>query len=445
MSDLESIEALLKEQHQEHVTKFWPELDDSKKEELYNELNNIDWVKINDLKRVYIEKQPQESDTEACQNTRQIDDELIEALPQQVRESAQDNPETLKKYREEGLLRIGEGKVAAILLAGGQGTRLGVDHPKGMFDVGCGKTLFQIQAERILELNRPTEMATGQKARIVWYIMTSEATESQTREFFEQKNYFGLDAQDVVFFEQNTLPCFSFDGKILLSQKHKIATSPDGNGGLYDALRKHEIIKDMEERGIEYVHVYCVDNILVRVCDPMFVGYCINKQVDAGAKIVQKKEPTESVGIICRVSGQYKVIEYSEVSESISHQRDESTGRLVYDAGNICDHFFKVSFLRDVCYNKSGLRHHVAIKKIPYVDLDTGDLIKPTEPNGVKLEKFIFDVFEFTQEFAVWEVNRELEFSPLKNASGSAKDNPITALKALQRLNELKETGALNY
>ena len=280
-----------------------------------------------------------------------------------------------------------------MLLAGGQGTRLGSSLPKGMFDLGLAshKTLFQIQAERIYRLQK---MAGKSQAIIPWYIMASEHTLNSTIEFFKKNSYFGLDEKNIMFFEQDNIPCFTLDGKIILKQMFKLARAPNGNGGLYEAISKKGILNDMQQRGIHHIHAYCVDNILVKVADPVFIGYCATKNVECGAKAVEKMNPNEAVGVICKVGGRYQVVEYSELSEEISQQRG-ADGRLMFNAGNICNHYFTLKFLREkVRYDE--LPYHLAKKKIPYVDGE-GRPIQPDKPNGIKLEKFIFDVFRFVE------------------------------------------------
>ncbi|XP_054704798.1 UDP-N-acetylhexosamine pyrophosphorylase-like protein 1 isoform X2 [Grus americana] len=262
-------------------------------------------------------------------------DGRMEPLPARLLGSVRrSDPAALERWEAEGLHQISQNKVAVLLLAGGQGTRLGVSYPKGMYNVGLpsGKTLYQIQAERI----RKVEQLAGQrhhcKCTIPWYIMTSEFTLGPTEEFFVEHDYFNLDRSNVVMFEQRMLPAVTFDGKAILEEKGKIAMAPDGNGGLYCALVDNKILDDMKQRGI------------------------------------QKYEPQ--------------------------------------------------------------LRHHVAIKKVPYID-EEGNLVKPLKPNGIKLEKFVFDVFQFSKNFVAFEVVREEEFSPLKNADTADKDTPTTARQAL--------------
>lgn len=424
---MESLKEQLNSLNQDHVFKFYEELSPEERSKLVDELNEIDWEHLCQVYREQVQVKQSK-----------IEDDLLKPLLEDCIEgTSRCEHKLIEKYRTIGMTCIGQGKVAALLLAGGQGTRLGVDYPKGMYDVGINKSLFQLQAERILKLSEPLEMATGQKNQIIWYIMTSESTMDMTRDYFEAHNYFGLDKNAVIFFEQNTLPCFDLrDGKVLMAAKNKLCRSPDGNGGLYEALHKKGIIDHMLSHGVEFVHAYCVDNILVRVCDPTFMGYCISKLVDAGAKVVEKVIPNEAVGTICKVKDKFKVIEYSEISDLVAQKRDE-LGKLVFNAGNICEHFFRVDFLNSIKADKR-LPYHIARKKIPHISLATGELVKPSEPNGVKLEKFVFDVFEFTDKFAAWEVRREDEFSPLKNGEGSEKDNPTTALKALKRAYELK-------
>lgn len=433
-----SFKPILESVGQEHLLKFYEDLDEERRKILEGDIASINWEELNS---VYKDQVLTRLDGSKLRPVAKIDENLLQPLPSDhVGGTERLSSEELDRCRSIGLRCIEEGKVAALLLAGGQGTRLGVNFPKGMFDIGLGskKSLFQLQAERIKEMQDTSAgvIGAGASNQIIWYIMTSETTMERTKSFFKEHNHFGLNPTNVVFFEQNTIPCLAFNGKVFLGDKHRIARSPNGNGGLYEALHQRNIIEHMLAHNVEFVHVYCVDNVLVRVCDPTFVGYCIDKKADAGAKVVEKKSPNESVGTICKVGNQFKVIEYSEISDMIASKRDPETGKLSFSAGNICEHFFRVDFLRSIGGDRQ-LRYHLAIKKIPFVSLETGERVEPDEPNGIKLEKFIFDVFERTDKFVAWEVVREDEFSPLKNADGTERDNPTTARKALLRAYEL--------
>lgn len=322
-------------------------------------------------------------------------------------------------------------------MAGGQGTRLGFAHPKGMFDVGLPshKSLFRIQGERIRKLQELAKKLTGKDGQITWYIMTSEHTMAPTKAYFKENDFFGLRDEDIVMFEQGSLPCFDFNGNILLDEKHHISKAPDGNGGLYRALRDTGILADMNRRGVKYLHAHSVDNILIKVADPIFVGYCVKQNADCAAKVVEKSHPNEPVGVVCVVDGKYQVVEYSEITQKTAEMRN-SDGRLTFSAGNICNHFFSTDFLNKIgsTYEKE-LKLHVAQKKIPFVD-NSGKRIQPEKPNGIKIEKFVFDVFEFAENFVTVEVPRDEEFSALKNADSAGKDCATTARNDIYNLHK---------
>lgn len=415
--------------NQEHLLTFWSQLSESERSELEDDISRLD---LSELREFFqrATKEMEKSDSGELQ-IKPIPDSKSIVLSELA-------PDTFNNYELEGLRQISQGHVGVLLMAGGQGTRLGFAHPKGMYDVGLpsGKSLFQIQAERIRTLQRLAYDATGVEGRIGWYIMTSEHTMEPTRNYFEEHKYFGLHKEDVVFFEQGCLPCFDFEGRILLDAPNRVAKAPDGNGGIYRALRDNHILKDFRRRGITYVHAHSVDNILIKVADPLFVGCCSLKNADCGVKVVEKVAPAEAVGVVCIVDEKYQVVEYSELPKKTSEMR-RSDGKLMFNAGNICNHMFSVDFLEKVCVNyERQLKLHVAKKKIPFVRLDTGDRMTPDKPNGIKIEKFVFDVFQFAENFLTVQVARDEEFSALKNPNSAGKDCPDTVRSDIFRLHK---------
>lgn len=434
-ADVEDLRKQLATFGQDHLLKFWPRLTVEQKAHLVADIQSIDFA---DLNHAFTETVGNR------ENNNQKLDQFLEPIPDELHEGvSRCTPAQLQGYREAGLREIAEGRVAALLLAGGQGTRLGVNYPKGMYDVGLPsrKTLYQLQGERLLKLEELAEQLTEKRGTIPWYIMTSEHTMEPTLDFFANHDFFGLQKENLRVFEQYMLPCLTQEGKIILETPWKVSKAPDGNGGLFRALRQRGILEDMSKRGIKYVHVYCVDNILVKMADPVFIGYCISKDANCAAKVVEKVVPTEAVGVVCRVGGKFQVVEYSEISSETA-QKLNPDGRLTFNAGNICNHFFTVDFLHQIGSGDKRLKHHIAQKKIPYAGED-GKTLTPLKNNGIKLEKFVFDVFVFTDKFAAWEVHREAEFSPLKNSDECAKDTPTTARHSLYALHKqyVKEAG----
>ncbi|XP_030376661.1 UDP-N-acetylhexosamine pyrophosphorylase isoform X2 [Scaptodrosophila lebanonensis] len=429
MTDYLALHARLAQVGQEHLLKFWPDITADERADLVRDIEelNLDEIKL------YFDR----ATVSLNENGIKLDDRLQPIPEGKVISIARTSPERLSAYRSEGLRHISNGHVAVLLMAGGQGTRLGFDQPKGMYDVGLQshKTLFRIQAERILKLQELAEEMHSKRGNIMWYIMTSEHTVQPTYDYFVANNFFGLEPNNVLLFEQGSLPCFEYDGRIILDEKHRVARAPDGNGGIYRAMLRQGVLEDMQQRGILYLHAHSVDNILIKVADPVFIGFCAQEKADCAAKVVEKSHPNEAVGVVAIVDGKYQVVEYSEISAKTAEMRN-SDGRLTFSAGNICNHFFTADFLQRIgkTYERE-LKLHVAKKKIPFVD-NAGKRLTPEKPNGIKIEKFVFDVFEFAQKFVAMEVPRDEEFSALKNADAAGKDCPSTARADLHRLHK---------
>jgi len=255
--------------------------------------------------------------------------------------------------------------------------------------------------------------------------MTSPVNHAETRAFFAAHGSFGLPPEDVWFFEQGTLPCLTADGRIILEAPGRLSLAPDGNGGLYPALQRSGCLERLRASGARCLHVFSVDNPLCRVADPRFVGHCLARGADCGNKSVWKATPEERVGVVAKRDGRPAVVEYSELDEERKTRRD-SGGRLVFGAGNICNHFFSVAFLIEVVVPNMPKLFHLAHKKIPFADKD-GNTVKPESNNGIKLEAFVFDVFPMSSRMAILETPREEEFAPVKNPPGAATDSPDTA------------------
>lgn len=425
--------AQLREQYEKagqgHVFTFFDGLNSAEKAQLFQQLSAFDPIRVNELADVALHPPEAPASGKAS----------LEPLPQTATASILDShPEALTQWYNEGLQLIAESRVAVVLMAGGQGTRLGSSAPKGCFDIGLPsrKSLFQIQAERIAKVQLLAEKSFGKKAVVPWYVMTSGPTHKPTEEFFQQHKYFGLDESNVHFFEQGVLPCISNEGKILLESKSRVAVAPDGNGGIYQALLTSGVREDLRKRGIKHIHTYCVDNCLVKVADPVFIGFAASKDVDIATKVVRKRNATESVGLILQKNGRPDVVEYSEIDKETAEAKDPAQPDILkFRAANIVNHYYSFRFLESIEAWSHKLPHHVARKKIPCVNIETGETIKPEKSNGIKLEQFVFDVFPLTplEKFACIEVRREDEFSPLKNARGTGEDDPDTSKRDIMQ------------
>ncbi|XP_050311535.1 UDP-N-acetylhexosamine pyrophosphorylase-like protein 1 [Anthonomus grandis grandis] len=429
MEGLEEMKKLLEECDQSHILKFWNELNEAQQKSFLGRLRTIDF------KRALEMWQKAQQDSSAPEKLTTDD---LAPINVQVERSLPHS--TIEQYRNIGLEEISKGSVAVIVLAGGQGTRLGMPYPKGMCPTGIpsGKTLFQIQAQRIQRLMELAKERTGEKGVIHWYLMTSQATHLLTEKYLQQNKFFDLNKENVTLFKQCLVPIFDLEGKIMLEERDDVALAPDGNGGIYRALHENGLLEEMEKKGIKYVHVHSVDNILIKVADPVFLGKCIQDQVDCGLKVIQKIEPTEPLGLVVKLRDQVQVVEYSELPyATASLKSPDNEQELLFNAGNICNHFFTVEFLKRVAiHHENDLKIHVAKKICIALGPDGDKMRPPLTPNCIKLEKFIFDAVSFSKNLMVWQVDRNQEFSPVKNSDFASQDNFVTAKRDLLALHK---------
>jgi UDP-N-acetylglucosamine/UDP-N-acetylgalactosamine diphosphorylase len=399
----ESVLQVLKNYNQQHLLNFWDVLDNSGRVKLLNQIEDIEFNRLaQKINRYVVNPAPA------------VLPKSFSGAPAYPAEPKTD--EQKKKYQEAiklGQELISSGKVAAFVVAGGQGTRLGFDGPKGDFAISPvkNKTLFRIFAEII--------KATGKKYGFepVWYIMTSALNHGETLEIFARDNYYSLKKEDVFFFPQGTEVNYSADGKILLAEKDEPAVSPDGHGGSLKALYKSGAVADMKDRGIEYISYFQVDNPLVNIFDPLFVGLHAMDDAQMSSKSVLKSGPLENVGNFCLADGKVTVIEYSDLADELA-QKKNPDGSLVFSMGSIAIHMINRSFV-DALNNKGfALPYHKAVKKIPYIDLQSGKKVEPDKANGIKLETFVFDALPLAEKSIILETVRSKEFAPVKNADG---------------------------
>jgi UDP-N-acetylglucosamine/UDP-N-acetylgalactosamine diphosphorylase len=357
------------------------------------------------------------------------DDSAVKPVePENVVNWTECTPEVQRPLRDLGVAAVADGKVAAVILSGGQGTRLGFAGPKGMYDMGLvsGKTIFQLHVERVAKIRALAEAASGRRPSVPIYVMTSDLNDTIIRDYFAREDYFNYPKEDIFFFEQGLEPCLTLDGKVIVESPTSLALAPDGNGGIYPALKASGAVDDMVRRGVEHLHIYGIDNVLTKALDPAFLGVCIDRRAQCGNKVVWRANKAEKVGVSTSVGGRMTVLEYSEIPAHLAEAED-AAGKLLFGAGNICNHYMSLAFLRDAVLPSMGASYHLATKKIPHLDVATGKTVTPTQVNGVKLEMFIFDVFPLAERWVVMEVARDDEFAPVKNEPGNPVDSPDTA------------------
>lgn len=407
--DIASLQTKLQQIGQQQVLRFWDELSAQGREKLKGQLESLDLEGIAQIAESKVRRNeplPMPRDIRPADAYPRVADEKHAKL----------YADALKRGRE--LLK--QGRVGAFLVAGGQGTRLGYDGPKGEYPVTPVRNapLFQVFAEQLLAHARDAGRP------IAWYIMTSDINDAATRAFFQKHHYFGYDPANIFFFQQGMMPAFSMDGKMLLAEKDSLALSPDGHGGSLRALYKSGALEDMRARGIEHLSYFQVDNPLVHCIDPLFLGLHDLTGSEMSSKTIPKAGPKEKVGNFVTGDGKLQVIEYSDLPDELAMQTNPD-GSLKFNAGSIAIHALRVSFIERL--NQGGrlnLPWHRAEKKVPFVD-DAGKLVKPDSPNAVKLEQFVFDAIPLAANAIVYTTDRSEEFSPVKNAEGV--DSPATS------------------
>jgi len=409
----------LKQHGQQHVLAFWDQLDDAGRQTLANQIEKLD---LDLIDRLYRDKSAQENWAELANRA---------VPPPAIRLNA-DNEFSADQARERGEQALSAGQFGVLLVAGGQGSRLGFDHPKGMFPIGpvSGAPLFQILIEKIV--------ARGQRHRaaIPLYLMTSPATHEETIEFLEAHGRFGLAAADLHVFCQGTMPAVdAATGQLLLAEKGELFSGPDGHGGMLAALHSSGALADIRRRGIRQLFYCQVDNPLVSMCDPAFVGYHLLARSELTTQVVRKQTPREKVGNVALIDGQLRIIEYSDLNPLPDDvvDRRQADGSPVFWAGSIAVHVFDAAFLERVAGSDAGLPFHFAKKAVPYIAAD-GNRFEPDAPNAIKFERFIFDLLPFAERGIVVEVDEATAFAPLKNASGEKFDTVETVQARLIEL-----------
>ena len=376
---------------QEHLLKYYDELSEQQKEALLTQIEETDFSVIRFV------------DAEAEMLSRGEISPLAAMQLGEIEEKKQ-------HFTDIGLEAIRAGKVGAVLLAGGMGTRLGSDSPKGVYNIGVTKDLYIFEC-LIRNLIRVTDMAGNP---IYLFVMTSDKNHEETVSFFKAHEYFGYPGEYIRFFKQEMAPAVDYNGKVFLEEKGKMATSPNGNGGWFVSMDRSKVLDIVHETGIEWLNVFAVDNVLQNIADPTFVGACIEEACMVGAKVVRKANPDEKVGVMCLEDGKPSIVEYYELTDEMRHQKDEN-GDYAYNFGVILNYLFRVSELERIMSHELPL--HRVEKKIAYVDAE-GNQVKPEQPNGYKFEQLVLDMIHDMETCLPYEVVREKEFAPIKNKEG---------------------------
>ena len=410
--NLESIKKTLKKYSQEHLLNEYEKLDEVNQKRLLDQIEHIDFELINNLY----------NNTKKEVNVGENKISPIEYLDKDRLNGY------YKGFQETGEKAIRAGKLAAVTMAGGQGTRLGHKGPKGTFDIGLEshKSLFELLSDSLKEQGKKYDVM------IPWFIMTSEENNDETIAFFAKNRNFGYEKdKNLFFFKQGELPMVDTEGKILIGENGLIKEAADGHGGIYEALVKNGMTKKMRELGVEWIFIGGVDNCLVKMVDPILMGIAIQKHVTAAGKSVVKANPQEKVGVFCKKNGRPSVVEYTEIPKEMAEATD-SRGELIYGESHILCNLFNINAVERM--GTKPLPYHVAYKKATYIDKN-GNKVVPNGPNAYKFEAFLFDAFGELDDMAVLRVKREEEFAPVKNAAGV--DSPETARELYRKFYQL--------
>ncbi len=397
--------ALLASHNQTQLLAYYDELNDTQKKELLSQIESLDFS----LLKLLENRTSTEDSRGFLEPLGALEIDEIKARK--------------AEFEAAGLDALKTGKVAAVLLAGGQGTRLGFDLPKGTFNVGETKELYIFQCLINNLMNVVNQIGTW----IPFYIMTSDKNNEQTIQFFKEKNYFGYNSDFVHFFKQEMAPSVDYNGEILLEEKGQISLSPNGNGGWFSSLTKAGFAEQMKQDGVEWINIFAVDNVLQRICDPAFIGAVLTSGCECGGKVVSKADPEERVGVLCLEDGKPSIVEYYEMTYDMIHLRNEK-GNLLYNFGVILNYLFRLDRLEEIL--NTFMPIHIVEKKIPHLDAN-GNLVRPEVPNGYKFEILVLDMIHLMNSCCAYEVVRDQEFAPIKNLHGI--DSVDTARELLKK------------
>jgi len=390
---------------QEHVLKYYEELSVAEQEALLTQIEETDM-----------------SILEKCKNMEELAKKgKISPLAAMELSEIEANKES---FTATGIKAIQDGKVAAVLLAGGMGTRLGSDDPKGMYNIGETKDLYIFECL----VNNLMDVVKQTGTWIHFFIMTSDKNNDATIKFLTEHDFFGYKAEYIHFFKQEMAAATDYNGKIYLEEKGKLSTSPNGNGGWFVSMKNAGLLEVVKKEGIEWLNIFAVDNVLQRIADPCFVGATLQKNCTVGAKVVRKNAPDEKVGVMCLEDGRPSIVEYYELTEELMNAKD-AKGDPAYNFGVILNYLFNEKALEGLL--DGNLPLHIVEKKIPYLN-EAGELVKPEEPNGYKFENLVLDMIHQLDTCLPYEVVREKEFAPIKNKTGV---DSVESAKALLKQN----------